>query len=232
MRQVAVAAVAVAAASLGLLAQPATAQSPNDREIAKAGVFQADDFPAGWRATPDKKSKSDPNDCPTLKNVAGKTRKSKTADVDSDDFKRQDDQYSSGVVVYRTEDVARRVYDAFASRAVRRCLTRLVKNVVEKEDFDDVKVESGTVTGTGSYGDESSDIALTITASNGGFEQERFADAVFVRVGRALAAYIRDSTSEPSEFDEPTFDGLITSATDRLITATGGQPTTDTSQPR
>lgn len=39
-------------ATLGLVAQTAAAQSPSDREIAKAGVLQADDFPAGWRAIP------------------------------------------------------------------------------------------------------------------------------------------------------------------------------------
>jgi hypothetical protein len=40
--------IALGAASLGLVAQPAAAQSPSDRDIAKAGVFQTDDFPAGW----------------------------------------------------------------------------------------------------------------------------------------------------------------------------------------
>jgi hypothetical protein len=30
------------------LTPPAAAQSPSDRDIAKAGVFQTDDFPAGW----------------------------------------------------------------------------------------------------------------------------------------------------------------------------------------
>jgi hypothetical protein len=225
--------IAVGAASLGLVAQPAAAQSPSDRDIAKAGVFQADDFPTGWRATPHEKSKTDPDACPALKKVAGETRKNKTADVDSDDFERRDDEYQSSVVVFRTEDVARRAYEAAASRALRRCLTRVVKDEVEKraeeEDIDDVKVESGTVTGTGSYGDESSDIAFTVRVSTGDLEQEVFADFVFVRVGRALGVYGRVSTNEPSEFDEPTFDGLITSATERLTTATGGQPTTDTS---
>ena len=36
--------IALGAASLGLLAQPATAQSQSDREIAKAGVFQVDEL--------------------------------------------------------------------------------------------------------------------------------------------------------------------------------------------
>src|SRR5262249_27367551 len=53
---------------------------------------------------------------------------------------------------------------------------------------------------------------------------------VFVRVGRALGIYGRQSTSESSEFDTPTFDGLISSATGRLTTATGGQPGASASQ--
>jgi hypothetical protein len=95
-----------------------------------------------------------------------------------------------------------------------------------------VKVEGGTVTGSGSYGDESSDIGLKVTVSEGAASQDLFADFVFVRVGRALGIYGRQSTSEQSEFDTPTFDGLITSATGRLTDATGGQTTTETTQAR
>jgi hypothetical protein len=108
VRQAAVAAVAVATASLGLLAQPAAAQSSSDREIAKAGVFQADDFPAGWRATPSKKSNTDLNDCPALKKAVGDLRKNRTAKSDSDDFKRRNEEFSSAMAVYRTEEVSRR----------------------------------------------------------------------------------------------------------------------------
>jgi hypothetical protein len=214
------------------LTPPAAAQSPSDRDIAKAGVFQEDDFPAGWRATPSKKTKSDLRNCPTLKKAVGDVRKNRAAESESDDFERRDDHYTSGVIVYRTEDVARRAYGAAASNNMRRCVTRFVKDEVEKkakEEGFDVKVEVGTVTGSGSYGDESSDIGLTVTASKDSLSQDIFADFVFVRVGRALGVYARVSTSEPSEFDTPTFDGLITSATERLTTATGGEPTTDTS---
>jgi hypothetical protein len=235
VRQAAVAAVAVATASLGLLAQPAAAQSPSDREIAKAGVFQGDDFPGGWRATPHKESKADLNDCPALKKAAGTLRKNKTADVSSDDFKRRDDQYGASVIVYRTEDVARRASGAAASNNLRRCVTRFVKDEVEKiakEEGLDVKVEGGTVTGSGSYGYESSDIGLKVTVSKDSLSQDVFADFVFGRVGRALGVYFRVSTSEPSDFDTPTLDGLITSATERMTAATGGQTTTATAQPR
>jgi hypothetical protein len=78
---------------------------------------------------------------------------------------------------------------------------------------------------------------VVFTVSEGNLSQDVFADFVFVRVGRALGAYFYVTESEPggtscSEFssdDCVSFDGLITSATERLTTATGGEPTTDTS---
>jgi hypothetical protein len=221
--------IAFGAASLWLVVPSAAAQSPSDREIAKAGVFHADDFPAGWRATPPKKSDADPNACPALRRAVGSSRKNRTAKAASDDFERQNDRYSSNVAVARTDDLARRAYKAAASRDMRRCITRIFKEEIKKSTKGyDVKVEGGTVTGSGSYGDESSDIGFKITLSKEPLNQEVFADFVFVRVGRAIGLYLRVSTSESSEFDTPTFDGLITSATGRLTAATGGQPTTAT----
>jgi hypothetical protein len=229
----AIATVVLGVASLGLVVPSAAAQSPSDREIAKAGVFQEGDFPAGWRATPHKKNKTDALDCPTFKKAAAATRKSKTADADSDDFERRDDKYTSSIIVFRTEDVSRRAYGAVASDSMHRCLERFVKSELKKigeSEGVDVKVETGTVTGTGSYGDESSDFGFTATVSQGTLSQDVFADIVFVRVGRSLGLYSRSSTSEPSEFDTPTFDELLTSATGRLTAATGGQTTTATTQ--
>jgi hypothetical protein len=226
VRQAAVAAVAVAAASLGLLAQPAAAQSPSDREIAKAGVFQADDFPAGWRATPDKKSE-DPFKCPEVEKAVKGLKKQQTAKASGDDFEQGDEQYSSGAVVLRSEDVARRAYKVVASDALQRCIKRTFSDEVKSkgdEEGVDVKVEFGTVTGSGSYGDESSDIGMKITVSQGSLSQDLFADIVFVRVGRALGAYSHISISDvdkecggSSTDDCVSFDALITSATDRLV---------------
>lgn len=221
------------------LSLPAVAARPtvfwkgNDAQLASEGVFMANDFPSGWRATPHKKSKSSLNDCPVLRKALRNVRKNRTANVTSDDFGRGNDQYTSAVVVYRTEDVARRAYAAAASPDMRRCATSLLKNEVTKkvggQGFD-VKVEGGTVTGSGSYGDESSDIGFKITASKGGLSEDVFADITFVRVGRTLGGYTRTSTSESSGLDTPTFNGLITTATSRLTNATGGQPNTGSTQ--
>jgi hypothetical protein len=225
--------IALGAVGLGLVAPSgAAAQSPSDREIAKAGALQAGDFPAGWRATPPKKS-TDPFKCQVLGKAVARLRNQETARADSDDYERSQDQYSSSAVVFKSEDTAHRTYGVATSRTFQRCLERLsndaVKKNVESQGFG-VKVESGTVTGSGSYGDESSDLGFKITASKGGLNVDYFADIVFARVGRALGLYARVSTSEPSEFDTPTFDGLIRSATDRLTTATGGQPSRSASQ--
>jgi hypothetical protein len=230
--------VAVAAASLGLLAQPAAAQSPSDREIAKTGVFQADDFPAGWRATPPKKTKTDIGDCPVLKK-AGWHGRQRTAQSMGKDFERNPEVYRSAANIYRTEAAARRVYEAVASENLRRCYTRLVedelKSSVKKLGASDLKAELGERTGSRSYGDESTDFEIKITVSKDSLNQEVFADVAFVRVGRALGGYLYITEGEPSsdtcsEFssdDCVNFDELITSATDRLITATGGQPNSD-----
>jgi hypothetical protein len=47
-----IAIIALGVGSLGLVVPSAAAQAQSDREIAKAGVFQEGDFPAGWRVTP------------------------------------------------------------------------------------------------------------------------------------------------------------------------------------
>jgi hypothetical protein len=56
---------AVFAVVVVLAAQPADATAlggnDGDKQIAKAGVFQADDFPAGWRATPPEANKEKVN---------------------------------------------------------------------------------------------------------------------------------------------------------------------------
>jgi len=216
--------VATAAAVVGLGVDAAHAAQPGDMELAKAGVFQADDFPAGWRATPHKKSKTDPLKCPAVEKAVSDLRNAKKTEASSDDYEQGNDQYSSSAVVFRTEDVTRRVYKVVNSRDFRRCLTKLFKDEVGKQDqlkgFD-VKVEAGTVTG-GSYGDESANIGLKLTVSKGSLSQDVFADIVFVRVGRALGFYAHVSDKETSTCDEfspencVSFTGLITSATGRL----------------
>jgi len=207
VRQAAVAAVAVAAASLGLLAQPAAAQSPSDREIAKAGVFQEDDFPAGWRATPHKKSKSI-DTCPALKKQAEPLRKQRRASVNSDDFEHGSvEEFASTVAVMRTQDAAERSFDLFQSRRLRRCVSEAFNDEVEKQaqeqDFD-VKIDVGSRTGTTNYGDESSSISFKITVSKG-ISLDLYGDIISVRVGRALGYYSHinnDEDSTCSEFDE------------------------------
>jgi hypothetical protein len=234
--------IALGAASLGIVAQPAAAQSPSDREIAKAGVFQADDFPAGWRATPHKKSEEriDVNDCPVVKKAGG-THKQQTANVDGREFQRSRHEYFSAAALYRTEERPRRVYQAVASKDLHQCYTRLFEDAFKSEfDADDAKAELGERTGSRSYGDESTDFEIKLTATKSNVDQKLFVDVAFVRVGRALGAYYYATEDEPSsdacnEFssdDCVNFDGLITSATDRLTAATGGQTTTATTQPR
>jgi hypothetical protein len=238
-----IATVALGAASVGLVVPSAAAQSPTDREVAAAGVFQAGDFPAGWRATPPQGKERDlrrlggpqgPGDCPSVKKAEADVRKNRTAQVRSDTFARPEEEvYFAFVAVYRTEDVGRRVFKALDSDAFRRCLSRGIKDsankTAEAEDLD-AKVEGGTVTGTGVYGYESFGMRFKLTLSKGARSQEEFADSVFVRVGRSIGLYARVALSEPSEFDTPTFDGLITSATGRLTAASGGQTTTATTQ--
>jgi hypothetical protein len=229
-----IATIALGAVGLGLVAQPAAAQSPSDRDIAKAGVFQAGDFPAGWRATPHKKSK-DPFKCPEVEKAHPGLNKARTrtAKANGDDYHQGVEQFSSGVVVGRTEDVTHRAYKAVVSNDMRRCLKRNLEDELKSQANEkgaDVKVEVGTVTGSGSYGDESANIGLKMTVSQGSLSQDVFADIVFVRVARSLGFYTRVATSEPTEFDTPTFDGLITSATGRMTAATGGQKTTATTQ--
>jgi hypothetical protein len=106
--------IALGVASLGLVAPSAAAQSPSDREIAKAGVFQANDFPEGWRATPQKKIKNEvtADNCPVVKKVGGQ-RKQRTARTEGETFERRNERYESITDVYRSEDAARRVYGAF-----------------------------------------------------------------------------------------------------------------------
>jgi hypothetical protein len=216
--------VATAAAVVGLGVGASHAAQPGDQELAKAGVFTADDFPAGWRATPPKKNKTDPLKCPAVEKVVSGLRKAKKTKASSDDYEQGNDQYSSSAVVYGTEDVTRRIYKAAASRDFRGCVSKLVKDEVGKQDqlkgFD-VKVEVGTVTG-GSYGDESANIGLKLTVSKGSLSQDEFVDIVFVRVGRSLGFYSHVSDKETSTCNEfspddcVSFTGLITSATGRL----------------
>ncbi len=75
-----VATLPLALATVLVLSGPGLAARANetDGQVAKAGIFQKADFPAGWRATPHKKSKTNLNDCPALKKSLGKTRKTKT----------------------------------------------------------------------------------------------------------------------------------------------------------
>jgi hypothetical protein len=227
-----------------VLSLPATAgaapATDDDRQVAKAGVFQTSDFPAGWRATPHTKSKSDPFKCPTVEKAVSGLRKRRTADASSDDFERSNEQYTSNVIVFRTEDVARRAYKAVDSRAFRRCASEAVKDEVKKrgeEQGFDVKVETGTMTGTGSYGNQSSDIGFKITVTKG-ISIDLFGDIVFARVGRTLGIYSHVSDKEDSSCGEfsssdcVSFNDLITAATNRLTTASGGQPASGTTQPR
>jgi hypothetical protein len=68
------AAVTLGIAAVGYAAAPALGAKEGDRQIAKAGVFQADDFPAGWEKRPSKKGvTTDPFalECPALKKSAG-----------------------------------------------------------------------------------------------------------------------------------------------------------------
>jgi hypothetical protein len=226
--------IALGAASLGLVAQPAAAQSPSDREIAKAGNFQAADFPARWQVTAPKNSRPGrPSECPVERKAEGDVRKNRTAEVESDKFERPAEQYSSMVFVYRTENVARRVFKASGSAAFRRCVRREAKDHAE---VSGVKVNGGAVTGTGVYGNETSDVRLKFTVSTGARSGDAFSDFVFVRVGRSIGVYFHDALSESSDCggastsDCVSFNDLITAATQRLSTATGGQAATDTSQ--
>jgi hypothetical protein len=165
-------------------------------------------------------------------------QKQRTARANADDYEHGEEQFSSAAAVYRKEDATHRTFELAASRGFCRCLTQLinkeVKKAVEDKGFD-VKTEAGTVTGMNSYGDESTDYGMKIT-SKGSASVDYFADFVFVRLGRSLGFYAHVSDKEDStcgEFssdDCVSFDGLITSATDRLTTATGGEPTTDASQ--
>jgi hypothetical protein len=119
VRRAAVAAVAVATASLGLLAQPAAAQSSSDREIAKAGVLQADDFPAGWKVTTLKRSTDEAKCADVTKNVTARAR-SKQFEHGSGISNME--VYFSGVAVYKDEARARGAYRRASSSKVQRCL--------------------------------------------------------------------------------------------------------------
>jgi hypothetical protein len=191
-------------------AAPALGAEDGDREIAKAGVFQAADFPAGWRATPQAKPKDGPNDCPALAEAVGGTGKRRTPEVRSDEYKLGKEQYSAAVSVYRSGSVARRAYKATASRDMRRCITRSVE---EQWQGVKVKVEAGTRTGIGSYGDESSGLRLRFTASRGPFGGNLFNDIVFVRVGRALGMYSHVSDKEESTCRESSSPECVTGLT-------------------
>jgi hypothetical protein len=128
-------------------------------------------------------------------------------------------------VVLRTEGGARRAYKVLTSAATRRCLTRIVKDEVQSKASEqgvDVKTEVGTVTGSSSYGDESSGIGLKFTVTKG-ISVDLFADIVFARVGRTIGLYSHASDSEvdkecgaSSTTDCLSFKGLITAATGRL----------------
>jgi hypothetical protein len=223
--------IALGAIGLAIVAQPAAAQSPTDRDIAKAGVFQADDFPAGWRTTPHKKSESI-DTCPALKKKAEPLRKQRAASVSSDDFEHGSvEEFTSTVAVMHTANAAERSFDLFQSRRLRRCISDAFDDAVKKQakeqDFD-LRIDVGSRTGARNYGDESSSISFKMTVSMG-ISLDLYGDIIFVRVGRALGYYTHlsnDEDSTCSEFDEDCveFDALITSATDRLTTATGGQP--------
>jgi hypothetical protein len=213
---------------------PRTPPSRTTRSSPRRACSRAVDFPAGWRATPHKKSKTDPLKCPAVEKAVSDLRKAKKTEASSDDYEQGNDQYSSSAAVFRTEDVTRRVYKAVASRDLRRCVSKLFKDEVAKQDQLkglDVKVETGTVTG-GSYGDESANIGLKLTVSQGSISQDVFADIVFVRVGRSLGFYSHVSDKETSTCDEfspddcVSFAGLITSATDRLVGSSAPVTTT------
>jgi hypothetical protein len=226
------ASIVLGVASLGLVVPSAAAQSPSDREVAKAGLFREGDFPAGWRATPPKKGGSNltaPSSCPVEKRAEGNVRKNRTAKVQSDTFLGPTEGYSSFVFVYRTVDVSRRVFDAVGSNVFHRCARRALQDAVKKNAGVE-KAEERTVSGTGVYGDESSDVGFKFTLSNGTGTEDVFADLVFARVGRSIGTYSRFGTSETNDFDTPTLDGLITSATGRLTAATGGQSNTGSTQ--
>jgi hypothetical protein len=166
---------AVFAVVVVLAAQPADATAlggnDGDKQIAKAGVFQADDFPAGWRATPPEanKEKVNSSDCPVVKKAGGLGRQ-RTGRSEGNDFERSGEIYRSVAHVYRTEDAARRLYKALASERLRRCYTRLLEDEVqsraeEELSGSDVKVELGQRTGSRSYGDESVDFEIKMTVS-------------------------------------------------------------------
>jgi hypothetical protein len=228
----------VAGLIAAILAVPSTAlaarASDTDGQIAKVGNFQATDFPAGWRVTPHKKSTTNLNSCPALKKALGKSRGTKTADSNSDDFDRGNERFSSSVVMLRTEDPARRAFQALASRDMLRCVTRLVEDGLKSSDANkgfEVKVATATATGMGSFGDESSNIGLKITLTKG-ISVDVFADFVFVRAGRSLGMYSHVNDKGASTCDQLSssdcvgFNDLLTTATNRLTTAIGGQPRT------
>jgi hypothetical protein len=82
-------------------------------------VFQADDFPAGWRETRSKRSRFTVDECSVVKKAGG-THKQETARDSVRVFERRDGVYKSQTSVYRSEDSARPVRRAVREPGVAR----------------------------------------------------------------------------------------------------------------
>jgi hypothetical protein len=225
----------------------AFATAPNgaraaDRRIATQASFVADDFPAGWRAeranTDDGKRTGEIIDQTNVCRALSKARRSalKTPGRTSQNFSRQDERYSSTIHVFKTDSAVDEIFKVYTSPGSQRCLSRVaeqlgVERAGDRADEVTINVAAAEVTGP-TVGDESTHTELRITVEQEGlsFEQESFAEFLYVRVGRAMALY-----QYAHDFEGGTgsnmFGQLVDNSVRRLRAGLEGQPVIDADAP-
>jgi hypothetical protein len=217
----------------------------SDKEIANAAVYQTADFPAGWKTrtlpTSSKVLDGVPG-CNALAKTYKKIDRVSTARGVSDGFERDDELHGSNIRVFRDEDTAKQIYVASTLDKSQECLANVVKSSAAKNakeqlgssaSSDSIKLDSTVSEVTGStLGDETSRFQIKVSASGDAvlFDDETFIDRIYVRVGRAIATYQRQSRFEPFE-DDRFMEQLAATSVGRLRAGLTGQPITSPDAP-
>ncbi|MGN6871615.1 MAG: hypothetical protein ACTHMY_24735 [Solirubrobacteraceae bacterium] len=189
-----------------------------DLRVAREAGLRRSDFPAGWTSSPGP-AQTMGSACPGV--TAAKIAVS--AQTRSREFRLDDSATADGAIyVYPDTATSVRSFAQLASHRTTACLVRVLRESVgfqlaaQGATLDSLR---SRVLNIAPVGDEHSAHLVTIHLSAGATKATAYADVIFVRVGRAVAAFSLGSVGQM--FDPALETTLAKAVADRLAPIPG-----------
>lgn len=202
----------------------AAADSAADQDLADSITLMLSDFPSGWREEP-----REDDDQVTVNDVAGDVDEcadyadvleiETSAESVSPEFVRGDaEEVRSDVAIFATTDEAQQFLEGDQSACFRAAIPVVVQERVEEDLNAFAGVQFGELSGgqlsIDSQGDETVAYQFVIPLMAEGIEVDQYLDLVYVRVGRAIAAFT--VSSQFSAIFEDDRDAIVQSVVARM----------------